>query len=160
MLDVYRVVKSVRDREEWHNELGHFEYGGLDLDARISLSGAKLIFNENRKHKLSYSRLKTAFQYAIDEHYLETGILIRYNPIVKDNKLVKQIPLEVESVWPSKKGRRLIDTIPGLPFLPYGLLKAWWKEDGKIVLAMLGAIITLLGIIAVTLIKILLALRS
>lgn len=39
----------------------------------------------------------------------------------------------------------MLDTIPFLPFVPYGLIKVWWKED-KLAIKLL--IVSLTGLVS------------
>ena len=129
MLDVYKIVKYLDDHEATTAKTARLQAGVHNYDLSPSINGIKVIYGDKKGRKLDYSKLNTACKNGLDEGHLKSGIITRYIPNIENDQLIGRDPIKVECVWLTKKGRRLLDTIPGLPFFPYGLVKVWWKED-------------------------------
>jgi hypothetical protein len=115
-LNVYRFVKLV---ERVSNDAAAKEQSeeilwvGRSYHAPIA---TPLKYRFAEKYHYTLQQVGDICEDAIEYKYL--GVSTRKAP-----KNVVDV-LEVTT-----KGRRLLDTIPGLPFLPYGLIRAWWKKD-------------------------------
>ncbi len=150
LLDVHRFVTMVNARAD---EL-EAEHVGKDLDQILDNWHPTISIVKERyktKYKVGQNKVNGIYDDATDEwHYLET-----IDKKMTGKKGTFELPFYVKL---TPKGRRFLDTYPFIPFIPKGLVKAWWEDDKVLIKLLLVAIVAAVSYagtgLAVTLIKV------
>lgn len=134
VLDVYRYLKVVQKRADELDE----ENKGADL----------IKYMDNWQPKISDTKECFKTKYSVGQNFVN-GVFDdaqKWGYIDIQKKTIPNSTYELETfVTVNHEGRRLLDRVPFLPFVPTGLFMAWWKHDGLLVKSAMTVIISAIG---------------
>jgi hypothetical protein len=144
LIEAYKAIKYLDKTERYFAKLGDLDPGNESLITGLAFGSAKQGYHKyesftsgkikEKRRKIGYHRVNNAFGYALKKKCVKVEPIMRATPIMKKNGEVEyKKPEAVDTVTITLKGYRLLDTIPFLPFLPYGLIRALWEDDPLLV---------------------------
>jgi hypothetical protein len=139
IIGIYKLAKVIDDRAR-HIEVPSDSNAKRYNIGRPATSDVIAAFNR-RYRKIGDRELRLILGLGIENEYIKE---------VESKESFGNSEIEIHVMQVEKKGRQLLDTPPGLPFLPVGLWRELLAQYGDLVKFLLGA---LFGSAALALIK-------